>query len=319
MSTARLRVLSLGAGVQSTALLMLVLDGEVQADAAIFADTGWEPSAVYDHLEQLQALAAMRGFPLHVVSNGNIRDTHSQAAFYDAPYYLRTPCPRCSGAGTTPARFVVDHRDAIQFADERYFEFEDARERWRVLRLVPAGRCIWCAGTGWTEGMSRRQCTHQLKIVPIRRKTRELLAERDLKPTPSVVDCLIGISLDEVQRMKPSDAKYIRNVWPLIERGWTRADCKSYLASLGIDAPRSACIGCPYHSDREWRMLRDDAPEEFADAVRFEQELQASGAALRGVPYLHRQRVPLDEVDLTTMEDHGQLVFGDECEGMCGV
>lgn len=264
--TGPLRVLSLGAGVQSTALLMLVLDGEVQADAAIFADTGWEPAAVYDHLEQLRVLAAMRGFPVEVVSNGSIRDTVGQSHFYHAPYYLRNP--------------------------------------------------------DGTDGMSRRQCTHQLKLVPIRRRMRELMAERGLKATPGAVECLIGISLDEVQRMKPSDAKYIRNVWPLIDRRWTRADCVAYLERLGIDAPRSACIGCPYHSDREWRALRDDAPDEFADAVAFERELQATGAALRGVPFLHRQRVPLDEVDLATAEDRGQLVitgFDDECEGMCGV
>jgi hypothetical protein len=260
-----LRVLSLGAGVQSTALLMLVLDGQVECDAAVFADTGWEPAAVYAHLEQLRALAAMRGFPLYVVSNGNIRDTERQQAFYDAPYYLRN-------------------------ADG-------------------------------TDGMSRRQCTHQLKIVPIRRKVRELLAERSLPAIPGAVECLLGISLDEVQRMKPSDVQYVVNVWPLIERRWSRRDCLAYLASIGVSAPRSACIGCPYHSDREWRQLRDDAPDEFADAVQFERELQDVGAALRGVPFLHRQRVPLDQVDLSTPEDRGQtvLTFDDECEGMCGV
>jgi hypothetical protein len=38
------RVLSLGAGVQSTALLLMMIHGEVpKADAVIFSDTGWEP------------------------------------------------------------------------------------------------------------------------------------------------------------------------------------------------------------------------------------------------------------------------------------
>jgi hypothetical protein len=258
-----LRVLSLGAGVQSTALLMLILDGEIECDAAIFADTGWEPRAVYDHLEQLKALAAMRGFPLYVVRNGNIRDTVSQDAFYDAPYYLENP--------------------------------------------------------DGSEGMARRQCTHQLKLLPIRRQTRAILAERGLTAKPGAVECLLGISLDEVQRMKPSDVQYIVNRWPLIERRWTRRDCLAYLERLGIDAPRSACIGCPYHSDAEWRAIRDNAPAEFADAVAFEQEIQATGAALRGKPFLHRQRVPLDQVDLATLEDRGQLTFDDECSGMCGV
>lgn len=311
-----LRVLSLGAGVQSTALLMLILEGEVACDAAVFADTGWEPAAVYGHLEQLRALAAMRGFPLYVVSNGNIRDTTARDDFYHAPYYLRSPCSECASLGELPWRWVTDRGEG---ADA--FEGDNDVVPWRVLRLAEPGRCGYCKGTGWTEGMSRRQCTHQLKIVPIRRKIRELLIERDLAPTPGTVECLLGISLDEVQRMKPSDAQYVVNRWPLIEMHWSRRDCMAYLERIGMTAPRSACIGCPYHSDKEWRALRDDAPDEFADAVRFEQELQGVGAALRGLPFLHRQRVPLNEVDLSTPEDRGQMTLGfdDECEGMCGV
>jgi hypothetical protein len=36
--------------------------------------------------------------------------------------------------------------------------------------------------------------------------------------------------------------------------------------------------------------------------------------------FVHRDRVPLTEVDLSTAEDRGQLdLFNNECEGMCGV
>ena len=53
------RVLSLGAGVQSTALLLMMIHGEIpKADAVIFSDTGWEPAAVYKHLEKLEVLMA---------------------------------------------------------------------------------------------------------------------------------------------------------------------------------------------------------------------------------------------------------------------
>ena len=54
-----LRVLSLGAGVQSTAVLLMMIEGQLpKADAVIFADTGWEPIAVYDHLKKLELLMA---------------------------------------------------------------------------------------------------------------------------------------------------------------------------------------------------------------------------------------------------------------------
>jgi 3'-phosphoadenosine 5'-phosphosulfate sulfotransferase (PAPS reductase)/FAD synthetase len=58
------RVLSLGAGVQSTTLLLMMIHGEIpKADAVIFADTGWEPKTVYTHLSKLQALMAENNMP----------------------------------------------------------------------------------------------------------------------------------------------------------------------------------------------------------------------------------------------------------------
>jgi hypothetical protein len=41
---------------------------------------------------------------------------------------------------------------------------------------------------------------------------------------------------------------------------------------------------------------------------------------MKGEQFMHRSRKPLAEVDLTTLEDHGQLnMWNIECEGMCGV
>lgn len=68
------RYLSLGAGVQSSATLLLAARGEIAPfDTAIFADTGWEPAAVYTHLDRLDEIAAGAGIPLVRVSTGNIR------------------------------------------------------------------------------------------------------------------------------------------------------------------------------------------------------------------------------------------------------
>lgn len=51
-------VLNLGAGVQSTTLYLMFMQGElgVRLDYAIFADTGEEPKAVYEHLDWLNSL-----------------------------------------------------------------------------------------------------------------------------------------------------------------------------------------------------------------------------------------------------------------------
>ena len=68
---ADLRILSLGAGVQSSCLALMIEHGEIpMIDAAIFADTMGEPADVYKWLEKLKTLIS---FPLYIVSNGSLR------------------------------------------------------------------------------------------------------------------------------------------------------------------------------------------------------------------------------------------------------
>lgn len=59
----RMNVISLGAGVQSTTLLLMAVHGEItpKPEYAIFSDTGWEPTKVYKHLELLRMIAKKAG------------------------------------------------------------------------------------------------------------------------------------------------------------------------------------------------------------------------------------------------------------------
>ena len=90
-----LRVLSLGAGVQSTAILLLAAEGRLpKLDAAIFSDTGWEPASVYAHLDRLEEeVAKPAGIPIYRVSAGNIREDalNPEARFAQIPYYTQNP------------------------------------------------------------------------------------------------------------------------------------------------------------------------------------------------------------------------------------
>jgi hypothetical protein len=67
-----LNVLSLGAGVQSSCLLLMAFEGDLPLDAAVFADTQWEPRAVYDHLAYLEGLVGQK-IPVHRVTAGDLR------------------------------------------------------------------------------------------------------------------------------------------------------------------------------------------------------------------------------------------------------
>jgi hypothetical protein len=267
--TRQLRILSLGAGVQSSCLLLMSLTGDLpRLDAVIFADTGWEPKAVYQHLERLEAVAAAAGVPVWRLSAGNLR------------------------------------RDAL-----------DPRHRFASLPL-------YVRREDGGRGMIRRQCTREYKLTPIRRKVRQLYEQARRSP----VEQWLGISVDEAHRMRDSDVRYIALRYPLVEAGMSRGDCQRWLAAHGWpDVPRSSCIGCPFHADRQWRQLRDRSPEEWADAVAFDRAIRHGHpsaihkAALRGRAFLHRSLRPLDQVDLSPPDDADIDGFGNDCQGVCGV
>jgi hypothetical protein len=122
--------------------------------------------------------------------------------------------------------------------------------------------------------------------------------------------------------MKPARVKWIENRFPLIEARITRADCIAWFKARMYPVPgKSACTFCPYRDDHGWRDMRDNDPGAWADAVAVDRAIRER--TIRGTThqlYIHRSGIPLEHVDLRTAEEAGQLdMFGNECEGMCGV
>lgn len=171
-------------------------------------------------------------------------------------------------------------------------------------------------------GISPRQCTRDFKIDPITKAVNGL--RRTHGNVPAVI--WIGISLDEVYRAKEHRNKpRITNRHPLLmELRMTRRACIAWMQMNGYPKPpRSACVYCPYHNNEEWMRLKTEEPEAFAQAVEFEKALTVTYGKvphMRGVPFLHRSLIPLDQVDFSVKKDDRQAnLFNNECEGMCGV
>jgi len=173
-----------------------------------------------------------------------------------------------------------------------------------------------------------RQCTKEYKIEPIHKKVRELigLKPRQRGPKELTVIQWIGISLDEAQRAKPSGYGWIENRWPLIDKGMRRWDCLRWMEAHGYpEPPKSSCSFCPFHDNAMWRDLRDNHPDAWAQAVAVDRKIAAGAPetdtrAGTKPMYLHRSLQRLENVDLSTDEERGQgWMFGNECEGMCGV
>ena len=66
-----LRILSLGAGVQSSTLALMIEKGEIpMVSCGIFSDTQSEPKKVMDYLEYLKTQVS---YPIYTVTKGNLR------------------------------------------------------------------------------------------------------------------------------------------------------------------------------------------------------------------------------------------------------
>jgi len=261
-----LRVLSLGAGVQSSTLFYKIINNEIEpVDCAIFADTGNEPKAVYNYLEHLSNLA---DFPVHIVSKGNIIDDSLAVAEKGTN----------KGFLTMPVKGVDENGKQV---------------------------------------MGRRQCTNDYKIQPINKKIRELLGVKRL--TGFNVEVVMGISLDEIQRAKEPLNKWQVNSYPLIANKITRHDCLDYIKLHEYKTPpRSACIVCPYHSNKEWLYMKENNPDEFQFAVNFDLKIRTTSS--NGIKnYLHSSMKPLGEIDFNQYKDPQYKLFDDECSGICGV
>jgi hypothetical protein len=169
-------------------------------------------------------------------------------------------------------------------------------------------------------GMLQRHCTRDYKIRVINRKTRELigLKSRQRLPKDVVIEQWLGISIDEMDRVRISTDRNVILRYPLIELNMNRQDCVEWSKTYKMPfAPKSACKYCPFRNNEMWRLLREDK-DDWQDAVRFDYFLRDFGLRdTHGKIYLHKKGVPLDQANLYDgTEEYGMR---QECQGMCGL
>ena len=321
-------ILSLGGGVQSTALALMAAGGDLPPDfrrpsAAIFADTGWEPASVYTHLRWLvQTLGTT--LPVHIVRAMRPDGT---------PVHIREDSEAIVRGETTrfanPPLFVKESVEYTPYRDPR----QQANFEAHLIRRGEIPRFVTMpvfarAFTGARPVMLRRQCTGDYKIEPIYRFCKTLIGRRrgQRHATPPFCEMWIGISAEEnARRCKPSQEAWVTNRYPLRELGLNRADCEAWLLKHHkIVVSKSACLGCPYHDDHYWKDLQNRSPAEFDEACQFDETIRHL-PGVKGECFLHSSCIPLRDIDFSRTRgerralSRGQALLFDGGEGVCSL
>lgn len=306
LSRKELHVFSLGAGVQSSTMLLMACHGEItpMPDLVIFSDTGWEPKAVYKHLEWLKIEVKKFGVEIITVDNGNIREdifnaVNDSKRFASLPFFTLSDVP------------VYEREDEEEEIDEnQYVMFDDIEFEKAENKVI---------GFKEQKGMVRRQCTREYKIHAVQQAVRRHLGYQKGQRVKELVHMWKGISTDEIERMDMSQDKWIEFRYPLIEQNMSRSGCLEWMEAKGYPRPpKSSCIGCPFHNDAMWLDMKINDPESWADAVLIDGVIKKL-PRFKGKAFLHRSCRPLEEVDFNENQLNTDNYFINDCSGSCGV
>lgn len=282
-----LHILNLGAGVQSTALYLMDLRGELGSprfDYAIFADTQDEPAEVYAHLDWLGTLD---GAPIIRGTAGRLGDDLVRTVRDTPSRFASIP------AFTTEAEGVQGGMTRRQCTREYKIEVIGKVIRRKILGLSPGQRTPKDVHIHQYFGLSFDESGRVARVMGQYRLLKGVTAH-------------FPLYADEITRR--GCLAYLERVIP------------------GRPVARSACVFCPYKTNAEWRRLRDNDAAGWDRACEVDERMREADA-IRNTGfdqklYVHRSCKPLRSAPIDTPESRGeQPVFGfaQECEGMCGI
>lgn len=275
-----LHILNLGAGVQSTAIYLMWMDGELdlpEMTCAIFADTQDESTAVYRNLDWLEFLG---GPKIHRVTKGQLSSDLINGVNSTGQRFASIPAFTSTREGETQG--MVRRQCTREYKIEPIEKFI----RRELLNLKPRQR------------IPKDVRIHQYFGFSFDEPGRAARARLRFK---QVRWGEVHFPLFDLQMTRRDCVKYLEGRVP-------------------HPVESSECVYCPFKSAASWRHLRDTDPEGWERACRIDEQIRENdalcGKGLEHRLYVHRSCVPLRRANLH--DDQGTL-FDMECEGGCSL
>lgn len=326
----KLRTISYGGGVQSTAMCVLASQGRLDeimggpVDAAVFANVG-------DDSEHPDTLDYVRNVMMPWAELSGLNIVEIQREKKGAPESLMgrmlnnersvpIPVKMSNGAPGTRSctvdfKIKTIHKWIKSQGVSVKAQSGSRNHRSKISQdLVDKIRSRYSS-----EKISVRQLSKEYNIG--KTQINDIINNKywtDDKDTFAVV--AIGISTDEIQRIRrKQEEPHEIVVYPLIELGLDRDDCKQIIADAGLPVPpKSACFFCPFHGKDYWREMKSDRPDLWEQTVSLEKMLNVRRKNLgKDDIYIAKAGVSIENLfdDEESIDDH----FNDgKCdEGYC--
>lgn len=167
------------------------------------------------------------------------------------------------------------------------------------------GTLLIPAITGPGGGQFSTYCSGEWKAEVVRRYLRSL-GYGAKRP----VLTWLGMSLDEIGRLKPGDLQWQKLHWPLVfDVPLTRADCRALILRHGWpEPPKSSCWMCPFRNNSQWARLKEHYPADWQAAIELDEAIRARDPMHRHA--VHRSGLPLAEADLSVADMPDLPLFG---------
>lgn len=277
-----LKILSCGAGMQSTALALMscanklieenragdfnckYTQGVPIYDAVIFCDLGLEPSWVLSQVNFIKNACEWAGISFYILESNLYED------------YINN------------------------FGEKRVVS-------------VP----FWTVDENGKKGKMMRNCTLDYKINMIQKFIRwEILGyKKGAHTKPEDIkahEMHIGFSKEEERRCSENPHKMFVNKFPLCDLGLVRADNYAYIKDVwGLDSKASACCFCPFHTNYFFKHIKKHNKPEYEQTLVFDQLLedQQPNTKINSKLFISRSRKRIKDLLPEECEDKETFVY----------
>lgn len=273
-----MKILSCGAGMQSTALALISCENKLAAtrghpaprplvpvyDAVLFCDLGMEPPWVLAQVDFIQRACESAGIRFEVL---------------DAPLY---------------ADFMKN------FGKRRTISIP-----W------------WTVSNDGHKSKMPRNCTIDYKVEVISKFVRWTLlgyrkGQRLRSEDHKSHEMHMGFSFEEQRRCKENPNPMFVNRFPLVDMGWTRADSYAYIKDVwGLETKASACTFCPFHKNYFFQYLKEHEPREYARLIEVDHLLEEKNPKppMDSDLFISRSRKRIEELTLEDCADAEYFMY----------